>query len=332
MADQRKPCESWSRCLWAGLLAAVCGTASAAETWAPTRPVRLIISNLPGSAPDVIGRFISTGLTEVWGQQVVADNRAGATGLIAADTVARAAPDGYTLWLTTMTQLISTLQAQKNMLARDFVPVTLAASTPFVIIVPSALPVKTMSEWFAYAKARPGKVSYASNGTWGSSHLCMEAINKQMGLDVTHVSYKGSTLAMNDIIAGRVEAYCPAAPNLGAAMASGRVRALAMTYLKPTRLAPGLPPVADSVAGFELLGWYGVQMPPKTPRHIVTAVNAAIVRVLKQPEVMERLVGVGAESVASTPEYFAGFLQRETARWDKVLKEGGGAVPPSTTQ
>lgn len=311
--------------------AGVCTPAvvEAGESWAPNRPVRLIISNLPGSAPDVIGRFISAGLTEVWGQQVVADNRAGATGLIAAETVARAAPDGYTLWLTTMTQLIATLQAQKNLLARDFVPVSLAASTPFVIVVPASLPVKTLSEWFAYARARPGKLSYGSNGTWGSSHLCMEAINKQVGIDVAHISYKGSTLAMNDLVAGRIEAYCPAAPNLGPAMQTGRVRALAMTYLKPTRLAPGLPPVAETVPGFELLGWYGVQMPPKTPKHIVAAVHAALVRVLKQPDVMDKLVAVGAESVASTPEHFAAFLQRETARWDKVLKEGGGAVPPS---
>jgi len=316
-------------CSFAAVCICIPTAAGAAGAWTPTRPVRMIISNLPGSAPDTIGRFIAAGLTELWGQQVVVDNRAGATGLIAAETVARAAPDGQTLWINTMTQLISTLQAQRHLLAKDFVPVTLAASTPFVIIVPSTLPVKTLADWIAYAKARPGKLSYASAGAWGSSHLCMEAINKQAGIEVTHVPYKGSTLAMNDLATGRIDVYCPAAPQVTGALQTGRIRAIAVTYQKPTHLAPGLPPVSDTLPGFELLGWYGVQVPLKTPAHIVAAVNAAIVRVLKQPEVMEKLVAVGAESVASTPEAFASFLQRETARWDKVLKEGGASVPKS---
>ncbi|RPI40216.1 MAG: tripartite tricarboxylate transporter substrate binding protein, partial [Betaproteobacteria bacterium] len=177
---------------------AACSTApaAAADQSFPARPVRLIVSNLPGSAPDVVGRLVGGALTELWGQQVVIDNRAGATGLIAAETLARATPDGYTLWLNTMTQLISTLQAQRHMLAKEFASVSLVASTPFVIVVAAALPVKTLEEWIAYAKARPGKLSYGSAGLWGSSHLCMESINKLAGLDVAHVPYKGSTLVL----------------------------------------------------------------------------------------------------------------------------------------
>jgi len=289
----------------------------------PNRPVRLIISNVPGAAPDVVGRLIGAALTEVWGQQVVVDNRPGATGLIAAETLARAAPDGYTLWLNTMTQLISTLQAQRHMLARDFAPVSLVASTPFVIVVAASLPVKTLEEWIAYAKARPGKLSYGSAGQWGSSHLCLESFNKIAGIDALHVPYKGSPLVLNDIVAGRIHAYCSAAPSLPAFMQGGRVRALAVTYQKPTHLAPGLPPVSDTIPGFELLGWYGLQAPLRTPKPLIATINAALVKVLKQPDLMEKLNAVGAEAVGSTPEALAEFLNRETARWDKVLKEGG---------
>jgi len=304
--------------------AALIGAAGLANAQGyPSRPVRLIISNVPGAAPDVVGRLIGAALTETWGQQVVVDNRPGATGLIAADTLARAAPDGYTLWLNTMTQLISTLQAQRHMLAKDFAPVSLVASTPFVIVVAASLPVKTLEEWIAYAKARPGKLSYGSAGQWGSSHLCLESFNKIAGIDALHVPYKGSTLVLNDIVAGRIHAYCSAAPSLPAFMQGGRVRALAVTYQKPTHLAPGLPPVSDTVPGFELLGWYGMQVPLRTPKEVIATINAALVKVLRQPELMERLNAVGAESVGSTPEALAAFLNRETARWDKVLKEGG---------
>ncbi|HEV7390859.1 MAG TPA: tripartite tricarboxylate transporter substrate binding protein, partial [Burkholderiales bacterium] len=209
----------------------------------PTRPVRMIVSNTPGSAPDVVGRLVGAKLTEAWGQQIVIDNRPGATGLIAAETLARAAPDGYTLWLNTMTQLISTLQYQRHMLAKDFAPVSLVASTPFVIVVPASLPVKSLAEWIAYAKARPGQLIYGSGGQWGSSHLCMEALTSMAGINLVHVPYKGSTIALSDIVAGRIHAYCPAAPSLPAFAQTGKVRALGVTYQKPTPLAPGVPPV-----------------------------------------------------------------------------------------
>jgi tripartite-type tricarboxylate transporter receptor subunit TctC len=195
-------------------------------------------------------------------------------------------------------------------------------------VVSGSLPVKTLEEWIAYAKARPGKLIYGSAGQWGSSHLCMESINKLAGLDVVHVPYKGSTLVLNDIVAGRIAIYCPAAPSLPAFAQTGRVRALAVTYQKPTNLAPGLPPVSDTLPGFELLGWYGLQVPQGTPKPLVARINADLVRVLKQPELMERLNAVGAEAVGSTPEAFAAFLQRETARWEKVLKEGGTVPAP----
>ena len=310
----------------AALLLALGTPARAAEQPYPSRPVRLIVANTPGGAPDVVARLVATKLTELWGQSIVVDNRPGATGLIAADALARAAPDGYTLWINTMTQLIATLQAQRYMLATEFAPVSLVASTPFVIVVGAQLPVNTLAEWIAYAKARPGEIVYGSGGTWGSSHLCMESINTLMGITATHVPYKGASQVLNDIAGGRVHAYCPAAPSLPIFVQSGKIRPLAMTYMKPSPLAPGLPPVAETIPGFELLGWYGLQMPLKTPPELVNRINADLVKVLKTPELQERLFNVGAQAVGSTPAEFATFLNKETQRWDKLLRESGGII------
>jgi tripartite-type tricarboxylate transporter receptor subunit TctC len=310
----------------AALLLAFGVTNAAEQQPYPTRPVRLIVANTPGGAPDVVARLVGTKLSELWGQSIVVDNRPGATGIIAADAVARAAPDGYTLWLPTMTQLIATLQAQRYQLATEYAPVSLVASTPFVIVVGAQLPVNTLAEWIAYAKARPGQIVYGSGGTWGSSHLCMESINTLTGISATHVPYKGATQVLNDIAGGRVHAYCPAAPSLPVFVASGKVRPLAVTYTKPTPLAPGIPPVAETIPGFELLGWYGLQAPLKTPPHIIARINADLVTVLKTPELQERLFAVGAQAVGSAPADFAGFLKKETQRWDKLLRENGGII------
>jgi tripartite-type tricarboxylate transporter receptor subunit TctC len=320
----------------AGALLAVSAIAEAAQqpsfTGArqayPTRPVRLIVSNTPGGPSDVIGRLVGAKLSEAWGHQVVIDNRPGATGLIAAETTARAAPDGYTLWINTMTQLISTLQAQRYLLAKDFAPVSLVASTPFLIIVGPAVPVKSLSELIAYAKARPGQLTYASSGQWGSSHLCMESFNALAGIKLLHVPYKGSSLAMNDLVAGHVHVYCPGAPGVPAFAQTGKLRTLGVTYQKPTPLAPGVPPVADTLPGFELLGWYGIVAPLQTPKSLVAHVNAEIVKALKTPELQEQLNKVGAEAVGSSPAEFGTFLQKETERWDKVLHEGATLPAP----
>ena len=312
--------------LCAGLLFVLsCAAEAAQQQGFPARPVRMIVSNTPGSAPDVVARLVSAKLTEGWGQQIVIDNRPGATGLIAAETLARAAPDGYTLWLNTMTQLISTLQAQRHQLAKEFAPVSLVASTPFVIVVGSSIPAKSIAEWIAYAKGKPGQLIYGSAGQWGSSHLCMEALNAMGGITLTHVPYKSSTQVLTDIVAGRIHAYCPAAPSLP--MFAGKVRVLGVTYQKATPLVPGVPPVADTLPGFELLGWYGLQAPLRTPKHIISAINTELVKALRNPELQERLFLVGAEAVGSTPAELATFLQKETERWDKVLKEGGGTLP-----
>ena len=311
-----------------GTIVALCAASAAAQQQQqayPARPVRLMLGNAAGTAPDSIARLLGAKLAESWGHQVVVDNRPGATGLIAAETVARAAPDGYTLWLTTMTHLISTLQAQRYMLAKDFTPVTLVAFTPMVIVVNASLPVKSIPELITYAKARPGKLTYGSAGQWGSPHLCMESFKAVAGIDMLHVPYTGTTQALTDLLGGRIDATCLAAPGLLPAFTqSGKMRSLAVTSLKPTRLAAGVPPVAETIPGFQLLGWYGLQAPLKTPKHLIAKINADIMKALKTPELQEKMFAGGAEVAGTTPEEFAAFLQKETARWDKVLKQSGG--------
>jgi tripartite-type tricarboxylate transporter receptor subunit TctC len=218
-------------------------SAYAAEQPYPAKPIRMMTATTIGSGPDVIARLLGTRLTELWGQQVVVDNRAGASGLIGAELVAKSAPDGHTLWMATMTQLISTTMYQRYMMTKDFLPVAMVASTPFVIAVSSSLPVKTMAEFVAYAKARPGQVMYGSGGQGSTPHLCMELLQSMGGIKLAHVPYKGSVIALTDMMGGQMHSTCAAAPALPPFLQGGKVRSLAVTTRQPTQLAPGLPPV-----------------------------------------------------------------------------------------
>ena len=314
--------------LWAGAFVALTVTQGHAQNTGsglayPARPVRMIVANGAGSAPDIIARLLGAKLAESWGQPLIIDNRPGATGLIAVELLAKSAPDGHTMFLSTMTQLIAMLMYQKYLLATEFAPVTLVGTTPFAIVVPAALPVKSISEWIAYAKTRPGKLLYGSAGSWGSSHLCIEKMNALAGLKLTHVPYANTATTLSDLISGSIHIYCPAAPSLPSFLASGKIRAIGVTYQKPTKLAPGLPPVSDTLPGFELLGWYGMNVPLKTPPDIIAKINVELVKALKNPELQERMITAGAEAAGSTPAEFAAFLKKDTDHWTKVLRESG---------
>ncbi len=289
----------------------------------PVRPVRMIVANGPGSAPDVIARLLGAKLAESWGQPIIIDNRPGATGLIAVELLAKSAPDGHTLFLSTMTNLIAMLMYQKYLLATELGSVTLVGTTPFAIVVAGTTPVKSIAEWVAYAKARPGQLLYASGGNWGSSHLCMESLNAMTGMKLTHVPYANTSSAFTDLIGGNIHTYCPAVPGLAPYIQSGKVRALGVTYRTPTKLMPGVPPVAEAVPGFELYGWYGMNVPLKTPPEVINKINAELVRALKDPQLQERMLVTGAEAVGSTPAEFTTFLKKNTEHWSKVLRDSG---------
>ena len=307
-------------------VSAVSPLACAADVY-PSKPIRMMIATTIGSGPDVIARLLGTRLSELWGQQIVVDNRAGASGLIGAELVAKSAPDGYTLWMATMTQLISTTMYQKYMMTQDFEPVAIVASTPYVIAVSAALPVKTLAEFVAYAKARPGQVMYGSGGQGSTPHLCMELFQSTAGVQLSHVPYKGSVIALTDMMGGQMHATCAAAPAMPPFVQSGKVRSLGVTTRAPTPLAPGLPTVAEAVPGFELVGWYGVLAPRGTPKEIIARVNKGLADVLRNPEVQARLIAVGAEAAHASPAASGAFLQKETARWSKVLRDANIRPP-----
>jgi tripartite-type tricarboxylate transporter receptor subunit TctC len=297
-------------------------TVRAADVY-PSKPIRIIIATTVGSGPDILARQIGARLTEAWGQQVVIDPRAGASGMIGAELTAGAAPDGYTLWMATMSHVIATTLYQRLLLARDFAPVTQVASTPYVIAVNAALPANSISELIALAKARPDQILYGSAGQGSTPHLCIELFKSMTGAPMLHVPYKGAAPALTDLMAGQVHVSCVAAPAVQSFAKSGKVRALGVTTRQRTSLAPDIAAVAETVPGYELVGWYGLLAPLGTPRAIIDRINREITRALATPEVRERLVAVGAEAVDSNPAAFKAFLENETRRWDKVLKDAG---------
>ncbi len=288
----------------------------------PSRPVRIVTSTAVASGSDVVARVIAPRLTEMLGQQIIVDNRPGATGLISAELVSRANPDGYTLWIVTLTQLIGTTLYDRFHLSKDYVPIGMVASTPFVIAASAALNVKNIAEFIALAKAKPGFVMYGSAGTGSSAHLCMELFGSMAGVKLVHVPYKGSMAAMTDLIAGQMHSSCVAAPTMSL-LSGQKVRALGVSTRAPTALAPNLPTIHDTLPGYELLGWYGMLAPPNTPQALAARLNQAFTRLLTMPDIRERLIGVGAEPAPSSPEAFGAFLRQETARWSRVLKEAG---------
>lgn len=289
----------------------------------PVRPIRLITSTAVGSGSDVVSRLIAPRLTELLGQQIVVDNRSGASGLSAAELVARAPGDGYTLWIVTQTQLISTTLFDRFPLHKDYVPIGQIGGTPFVIVVSNGLNVKTMAEFIALAKAKPGFVMYGSSGTGSSGHLCFELLQSLAGLKLVHVPYKGSMLALTEVMGGQVHTTCPAAPTMSLIAGSQKVRVLGVTTRGTTALAPGVSPVGEALPGYELNGWYGMLAPPGTPRALTTRLNQAFTKVLNEPAVRDKLFGVGVEAAPTAADAFGAFLKVETERWAKLLKEAG---------
>lgn len=286
----------------------------------PARPLTMIIPNAPGGPGDVLLRLIGPRLTEAWGQPVVADFRAGATGLIASEALARSAPDGHTMFQSSLTSLLGTLVHQKYLL-QDFTAVTMVGSTPFSIVVNGGVPAKNVAELATYVKSRQEELAYASTGNWGSAHLCMESLNQALGIGMLHVPYKDAGLATNGLVSGQVQVYCAAAANANTMARTGKVRILGVTYQKPTRLMPGLPAVAESVPGYEFLGWYGMQVNKGTPQPVVDKLQAELVKALRNAEIGERMLATGIEPVGSTQAEFTAFVRNETARFGKILRE-----------
>jgi tripartite-type tricarboxylate transporter receptor subunit TctC len=307
----------------ASATACVAVTAAHAQNY-PVRPVRLLVPSTPGGSVDTLARSIGTRLSDKWGQQVVIDNRSGAGGVIAAETTAKAIPDGYTLLMCTVSSCATNVSLHKSLPydpVRDFAPVSLVATQNLMLVVHPSVPASSVKDLVAAAKASPGKFSFASAGSGTGSHLSGELLKVLAGIDLLHVPYKGIAPGLLDVIGGQVSMAFPSIISGTPQWKSGKVRALAVTGSKRSPVAPELPTMMEAgVKGYESATWYGVLAPAKTPPAIVKKLNAEIVAVLKQPEVRDRIAKDGAEPVGSTPEEFGAYMRAEIAKWGKVIR------------
>jgi tripartite-type tricarboxylate transporter receptor subunit TctC len=309
------------------LLALLCLICQFAATgWAqsyPAKIVRLLVPFSPGSGSDTIGRIIAGGLTEVFGQQVIVDNRAGAAGNIGAEIAAKAPPDGYTLFEVNMGHAAN-VSLYRNLpydLMRDFAPVTQFVSSPAVVVVHPSLPVKSIAELVKLAKARPGAINYSSGGAGTPTFVAAELFKGQAGIDLLHVPYRAGGEALTAVIAGETSVYfAPLAPALPQ-IRQGRLRALAVTSAKRLSLLPEYPTVAASgYPGYESGNWYGIMVPAKTPKETIATIRGAAIAVLNNPNVSRRLNDLGYVAVGDQPEEFAAHLRSEIDNLGKILR------------
>lgn len=298
--------------------------AQAAEVY-PSRPIRLVVPFAAGSGTDAVARITAKELGDALGQNVVVDNRPGANGAIAAELVAQAAPDGYTLFMTTNTTHSANPSLMKKLPydpIRDFAPVARMGNLPFMLVVNPKLPVKTVGELIAYAKAHPG-MSYASGNSTGI--VSGATLGRMAGVDLLHVPYKSTPPAMTDVIAGQVPMmFVDVAAGI-ANVKAGKMRALAVTTAQRSRLLPELPPIGDTpgLKGFDITSWNGVFAPAKTPQPVIERLNRELSKIAASKEVAPRFEALGFEAFGQTPQQFAGFVAGELVKWTKLVKDAG---------
>jgi tripartite-type tricarboxylate transporter receptor subunit TctC len=296
-----------------------------AQDW-PAKPVRIIVPFPPGGSADLLPRVVAAKLSEKWGQPVIIENRAGAAGSIGADVVFRADPDGYTLLSGPPPPLVINrlLNPKLSYDSTQFVPITVIGAIPNVLLVHPKTNVSTVQEFIALAKANPGRLNYASQGSGSTSHLTAELFKSMAGgLQITHVPYKGTAPALADLLGGQVEMMCD---NLGVSLPhvrSGKLKALAVASAKRVKALPDVPTLAESLPGFEAVAWFGIVAPPKTPAAIAEKVAAGVIDALKLPDVLKRLNELSAEPMGLTPAETATYMKQETERWAAVIKSAG---------
>ncbi len=296
-----------------------------AQTY-PGRPIRLVVPYPPGGPTDFVGRAVGQKLTEFLGQQVVVDNRPGAATVVGSELVARAAPDGYTLLFGTgggtfLAPLI--LPKVPYDPRRDFAPVGMLVMSPQVLVVHPSVAANSVNELIALARAKPGILNFASVGTGTSPHLGGELLKAMTGTDMVHVPYKGTAPAMTDLLAGRVQLMFTSMPTVLAHIKAGKLKLLAVGGTKRSPAIPETPTVAETVPGFELITWYGIFAPARTPDPIVRRLNAEIARVLADPDIRQRFAAQGLAPVGMTPEQLREYTERDLSRWTRLVTTAG---------
>ena len=292
----------------------------------PTRAIKILVPYPPGGFNDTLARTIGAKLQAAWGQPVVVENRPGGNTLIGTEAAAKSPADGYTIFVTPFAFAVNQSIFKKLPYdpVKDFAPITLAATTPNIIVVNPSLGVNSVKELIARAKEKPGALNYASTGTGSSNHLSMELFKQMAGVDITHVPYKGSAPAVTDLIGGQVGVMFDNVPNIINQVKSGRLKALAVTTKEKSPHVPDLPTVAEAgVPGYEVTVWFGFAAPAGTPRPILDKLNAEIVKSLRMADVREKFSAQGVDVVGSTSEQFAAYLRQQMDLWAKVVKAAG---------
>ena len=308
--------------LAAAALSPIVHAAEPAQSY-PGKAVRLIVPYPPGGGTDAVARVVGQKLSELWGQQVVVDNRGGAGGLIGTETVARSAPDGYTLLLATSSGLVVNPLLTPKLpydAVKDFSPVSMLAINPTLLAAHASVPVASIKDLIAYAKANPGKLNYASVGAGTPIHLGMELFKMLTGTNIVHVPYKGSGPAVTELLAGQVQLMLNSIPPMLPHVKTGRLKALGVGSAERSSAMPNVPTIAESgVPGFETVTWFGISAPAATSPAIVAKLNTAIKKVLSDADLAQRMATQGSEPHASTPAAMAAYMREESARWKKVI-------------
>jgi tripartite-type tricarboxylate transporter receptor subunit TctC len=313
---------------WRAALAAF-ALAAAGAAWGqayPSKPIRLIVPFPPGGAVDFYARVVQQPLSEALGQQVVIENKAGASGMVGIDAVAKAAPDGYTIGLGNIASLAINAGIYDKMPydpAKDLAPITHTVDVNYMLVVHPSVPAKTVAELIAYAKANPGKLAYGSAGSGSLPHLAMESFKATTGTDIVHVPYKGGGPMVTDLLGGTIQLVIADQANLMPHVKSGKLRPIAVASLKRSPNAPELPTIADTLPGFNATAWNGLVGPPGLPPEVVGKLNATFIKVMAIPEVREKLTGGGLDVVGDSPDEFGRFIRAEIAKWSAIAKQVG---------
>ncbi len=308
----------------ASALLALTAFASQAQTY-PSQTVRIIVGFPPGGTTDVIGRLVAQELTESLGKAVVVENRPGASGTIGSGIVSKATPDGHTLLVVSSTHgTAPSLYASLPYEDKDLVPAALIATTPYVLVVHPSMAATNMAQLIAYLKANPGKVEYASSSPGTAQHLAGELVQRMAGVNIVHVPYKGTGALMPDLLSGRVPMMFENIAIMTPHIKKGSLRPIAISSAKRTPLLPDVPTVAETgLAGFEVLGWFALLAPAKTPPEVIRRLNADINAAIARPAIVTRFAELGAEPLGGSPEQAAAFIRREQDKWGRIIREAG---------
>jgi tripartite-type tricarboxylate transporter receptor subunit TctC len=293
----------------------------------PSKPIRIIVPYSAGGGTDIVARAVGQKMSENWGQSVIVDNRVGASGMIGAEAVARASADGYTLLMATPPEVAVNHHLYAKVPydpERDFAPITLVAITPLVIATHPGVPAKNIQELVALAKAKPGTLGYATPGTGSTQHLTGEMLMSAAGIQLVQIPYKGAGQSIPDVVGGQVPLGIYGLLTISQQWKAGRMRVLAVTTLKRSSAAPDLPTLAESgFPGFDTSLWFGLLAPAATPKEIIGRIHTEVLRVLKLPDVVERIASQGADIVGNTPAEFAAFIASESAKYARIIKQAG---------